>query len=95
MVWEVLTTINRKTRQRPTNETIGGGREEKRSRQWEPQVQNLRGGNILDIFQKVRRAAHLRHRKRGEENQMNLQGRQDQVSRVLLGIEGLQYKVES
>lgn len=62
-VGEGLTTVIRKTRLKSVNERLGGGREEKRSRQWEPQVQNLRGGNILDMFREGRRAAHQKRRK--------------------------------
>lgn len=50
----------------------GESREENCSGQWEPQVQNLRGGNSLGIFQNGRRTVYLKHRKWGEEKQMDL-----------------------
>lgn len=56
---------------RPANERVGEGREENCSGQREPQVQTLRGGKSLGTFQNGRRTVYLKHRKWGEEKQMD------------------------
>lgn len=63
MVREELTmTVLRKMRIRPASKsTAGESREEKRTRWWESRVQNLRGGNGLDVLLSGRR---LRTRER-------------------------------
>lgn len=80
-------TVLRKMRIRPASKsTAGESREEKHTRWWESQVQNLRGGNGLDVLLSGRR---LRTRERRARRKAG----RGWLSRVLQGVAGLWYRV--